>query len=266
MGNAAKDQRQLDVYGEMMDALHLARVTGVGPDESAWGVQRTVLDFLETHWQEPDHGIWEVRGPRRHFTHSKMMAWLAFDRGVKAVERFGLEGPANRWREIRDEIHAQVCREGFDAERGTFVQSYGSRAVDASLLLGSLIGFLPADDPRVAGTVDAIQADLTVDGLVLRYRGDQAVDGLEGPEGVFLACSFWLVDNLALLGRQDEAEQLFEHLLSLQNDVGLLAEQYDPKGKRMLGNFPQAFSHVALINTIRNLTAGNGPAQERSRL
>ncbi len=265
VGNAAMDQRQLDVYGEVMDALHLARVAGVEPDLSAWGVQRAVLDFLESHWQEPDRGIWEVRGPPRQFTHSKMMAWLAFDRGVKAVERFGLEGPVDRWRDIRDEIHTQVCREGFDAERGTFVQSYGSHEVDASLLLGPLIGFLAADDPRVAGTVEAIQADLAIDGLVRRYRADQAVDGLEGPEGVFLACSFWLVDNLALLGRQDEAEKLFEHLLSLQNDVGLLAEQYDPAGERMLGNFPQAFSHVALINTIRNLTARDGPARERAK-
>jgi len=264
IGNAAKDQRQLDVYGEVMDALHLARAAGVAPDESAWAVQRAILDFLQSHWAEPDQGIWEVRGPPRQFTFSKMMAWLAFDRGVKAVERFGLEGPVDRWRGIREEIHTQVCREGFDTERGTFVQSYGSREVDASLLLGPLIGFIPPDDPRVAGTVAAVQEDLTVGGLVRRYRPDKELDGLEGGEGVFLACSFWLVDNLALLGRQEEAEALFEHLLSLRNDVGLLAEQYDPEGKRMLGNFPQAFSHVAMINTIRNLAETGGPARQRA--
>jgi len=263
IGNAAATQYQLDVYGEVMDALHLTLTAGVDRNTRAWEVQSVLLDFLESNWQRPDEGIWEVRGPRRPFTHSKVMAWVAFDRAVKMVERFGLDGHLERWRGIRDEIHAEVCREGFDAARNTFVQYYGSKELDASLLLIPLTGFLPCEDPRVRGTVEAVESELMVDGLVLRYRTETHVDGLPAGEGVFLPCSFWLVDNLALLGRRADAVALFERLLSLCNDVGLIGEEYEVRGQRLLGNFPQALTHVALINSARNLSRPTGPLDRR---
>jgi GH15 family glucan-1,4-alpha-glucosidase len=256
IGNAAVGQFQLDVYGEVMDALHLARQTGIPSDEPSWDLQRALMDFLESNWREPDEGIWEVRGPRRHFTHSKVMAWAAVDRAVKAVEFYGQRGPLKRWRALRETIHREVLECGFDPELGTFVQFYGAKQADASLLMIPLVGFLPASDRRMRGTVAAIERELCPDGLVLRYApgGSESVDGLPAGEGTFLACSFWLADNLALLGRHDEARELFERLLDLRNDVGLLAEEYDAKTGRLLGNFPQAFSHVALVNTARQLS------------
>jgi GH15 family glucan-1,4-alpha-glucosidase len=267
VGNAAVGQFQLDVYGEVMDTLHLGRRIGLESDEPAWDLERALLEFLESNWREPDEGIWEIRGRRRHFTHSKVMAWVALDRAVKAVELAGLDGPVERWRALRREIHDEVCREGYDAERDTFVQSYGDQRLDANLLLIPLVGFLPATDPRMKSTVAAIQRELVVDGLVLRYHpeGSQEVDGLPPGEGTFLACSFWLADNLAMMGRRDEAAALFERLLALRNDVGLLAEEFDPRGGRQLGNFPQAFSHVALVNSARNLSDIPGPAWARHR-
>jgi len=267
VGNAAVEQFQLDVYGEVMDTLHLGRRIGLESDDLAWDLQRALLEFLEDHWRDPDEGIWEIRGPRRQFTHSKVMAWVALDRAVKAVELAGLEGPVDRWRALRREIHEEVCRNGYDAEHDTFVQYYGGKQVDASLLLIPLVGFLPASDPRMKATVAAIQRELMVDGLVHRYHpeGSEKVDGLPPGEGTFLACTFWLADNLAMMGRRDEACAIFERLLSLRNDVGLLAEQYDPHDGRQLGNFPQAFSHVALVNTARNLSASPGPAWARHR-
>jgi len=263
VGNAAALQLQLDVYGEVMDALHLARRVGLAPTEAGWALQRTLMGYLEKIWQEPDEGIWEVRGPRRHFTHSKVMAWVAFDRAVKGVEQFGLEGPLERWRAVRDRIHESVCREGFDAGVGAFVQSYGSKEIDSSLLMLPLVGFLPATDPRVLGTVRAIERSLLRDGFVARYATHPAVDGLPPGEGAFLPCSFWLADNYALQGRTAEAIEMFERLSGLANDVGLLSEEYDPVTRRLLGNFPQAFTHVSLINTALNLTAPRGPAEQR---
>ena len=254
VGNAASKQFQLDVYGEVMDTLHLARAAGLEPEPAAWRIQVALLQFLESNWQQPDDGIWEIRGPRRHFTHSKVMAWVAFDRAVKDIETFALDGPIERWREIRDAIHAQVCAAGYDARRNTFVQSYGTQHLDASLLLIPQVGFLPPDDPRVRGTVDAIERNLVVDGLVLRYSTATNVDALPPGEGTFLPCSFWLADSLALSGRRAEAEALFERLLALSNDVGLLSEEYDTRGRHMLGNFPQALTHMALINTARLLS------------
>ncbi|MCB2021877.1 MAG: glycoside hydrolase family 15 protein [Burkholderiaceae bacterium] len=265
VGNAAVDQLQLDVYGEVMDTLHLARCAGLDPESSAWRIQCALLSFLESNWQEPDEGIWEIRGPRRHFTHSKVMAWVAFDRAVKAVERFGLDGPVERWRKLRDEIHAEVCESGFDAERNTFVQSYETKCLDASLLLIVLVGFLPAEDERVRGTVEAIERELVVDGLVQRYATTAALDGLPPGEGVFLPCSFWLADNLHLIGREQEARALFERLLELRNDVGLLAEEYDPRSGHMLGNFPQALTHMALVNTARLLSLPVADAKTKAR-
>jgi GH15 family glucan-1,4-alpha-glucosidase len=255
-GNAAVNQFQLDVYGEVMDALYLARRVGLQHDETAWDLQRALMDFLESNWREPDEGLWEIRGPRRHFTHSKVMAWVAMDRAVKAVDLQQLEGPVQRWRALRREIHDEVCDQGFDAERNAFVQFYGGSQLDASLLMIPLVGFLPATDPRMRGTVKAVQRELSVDGLVLRYHpeGSADVDGLPPGEGAFLACSFWLADDLALMGRQREAREQFERLLSLRNDVGLLAEEYDPRSGRQLGNFPQAFSHVPLVNTASHLS------------
>ena len=263
IGNAAWEQFQLDVYGELMDALHLARRGGLAPDENAWRVERALTEHLESCWSEPDNGIWEMRGPKRHFTHSKVMAWVAVDRMVKAVERYGLQGPVERWRSLRGRIHEEVCRHGFDRERNSFVQYYGGGELDASLLMIALVGFLPPHDPRVKGTVEAIERDLVEEGFVLRYRTQPKVDGLPPGEAPFLACSFWLADNLALMGRWEDARLLFERLLSLRNDVGLLAEEYDPAAKRLLGNFPQAFSHVALINTASNLSQAQGPAKDR---
>src|SRR5690348_5980269 len=268
IGNAAHRQFQLDVYGEVMDALHLARRAGLHPDENAWRVQQALNDFLESAWKEPDEGIWEVRGPRRHFTHSKVMAWVAFDRGVQAVERFGRTGPVDRWRQVRAEIHDEVLRRGFDPELNSFVGFYGAKRVDASLLVIPLVGFLPADDPRMVGTVAAIERELVRDGFVQRYLTDekaQSIDGLPPGEGVFLPCTFWLVDNLALQGRLDEARELFERLLALRTDLGLLAEEYDPDLRRQLGNFPQAFTHVALVNTAFNLECAE-KRMERSAL
>jgi GH15 family glucan-1,4-alpha-glucosidase len=263
IGNAAHRQHQLDVYGEVMDALHLARRAGLPPSENAWRVQRAILDFLETDWPKPDEGIWEIRGPRRQFTHSKVMAWVAMDRAVKSVEAFGLEGPADRWRQIRARIHDDVCTNGFNRSVKSFVQYYGSTDPDASLLMLSLIGFLPATDPRIRGTVDYIQQRLVRRGFVDRYLTTPEIDGLPAGEGAFLLCTFWLADNLALQGRYEEAREIFERVLSLRNDVGLLSEQYDPVARRLLGNFPQAFSHVGLINTARNLTRHGGPAEDR---
>ncbi|HXI35696.1 MAG TPA: glycoside hydrolase family 15 protein, partial [Burkholderiales bacterium] len=264
IGNAAAGQLQLDVYGEVMDVLYQACKGGLAGSEATWGVQSALLAHLETIWRSADEGLWEVRGPRRHFTHSKIMCWVAFDRAVKLVEQFGMKGPVERWRELRARIHADVCANGFDAARGAFVQSYGVKALDASLLLIPITGFLPADDPRVIGTVRAIEKDLVVDGLVRRYHTHQADDGLPPGEGVFLACSFWLADNLLLQGRREEARRLFERLLALRNDVGLLAEEYDPAARRFLGNFPQAFSHVALVNTAMNLGEAEKPAEQRA--
>jgi len=254
VGNAAAEQFQLDVYGEVMDTLHLARSVGLKPAPHVWQIQKALLDFLDTHWHEPDEGIWEVRGPRRHFTHSKVMAWVAFDRAVKAVERFGFKGPVDAWRRTRDAIHAQVCEAGFDGRRNSFVQHYGSTELDASLLLIPMVGFLPPDDPRVHSTIDAIQRELVVDGLVLRYPTATGVDGLPPGEGTFLPCTFWLADSLAVIGRRDEAEAVFERLLTVCNEVGLLSEEFDPRTGRMLGNFPQALTHMALVNTARLLS------------
>jgi GH15 family glucan-1,4-alpha-glucosidase len=263
VGNAAYKQYQLDVYGELMDVLHLTRRLGLPPSEDAWRVQGAVMKFLERGWREPDEGIWEVRGPRRHFTHSKVMAWVAYDRSVADVERFGQQGPVEHWRRVREEIRAEVLAQGFDRERNSFVQYYGGTAPDASLLMLPALGFLPADDPRMIGTVDLIRRELESNGLLNRYPTVPDVDGLPPGEGAFLLCTFWLADVLALQGKRDEALRIFESLLALRNDVGLLAEQYDPVLRRQLGNFPQAFSHVGLINTARNLHSGGGPAEHR---
>lgn len=263
IGNAASAQFQLDVYGEVADALHYARRIGLDPDDNAWRVERAMVRFVESAWKEPDEGIWEVRGPRRLFTHSRVMAWVAVDRAVKAVERFGLEGPADQWRLLRQAIHDDVCRNGYDPGLGAFVQYYGSRLLDASLLMIPLVGFLPATDLRMLGTVRAIQEHLVSDGFVARYQTVPEVDGLPPGEGAFLPCTFWLADNLALQGRRPEARELFARLLTLRNDVGLLSEEYEPVSRRLLGNFPQAFTHMGLINTARNLARGGGPAEHR---
>jgi GH15 family glucan-1,4-alpha-glucosidase len=265
VGNAASRQFQLDVYGEVMDTLHLARVSGLDPEPAAWDLQVALLEFLESHWQLPDDGIWEVRGPQQHFTHSKIMAWVAFDRVIKDAERDGLEAPLERWKRTRDAIHAEVCARGFDAKRGSFVQSYESQHLDASLLLMPQVGFLPPDDPRVRGTIAAIERGLIVDGLVLRYSTETGVDALPAGEGTFLPCSFWLADCYALTGRRAEGEALFERLLALRNDVGLLAEEYDPRSRRMLGNFPQALTHMALVNTARLLSMPEAEAKSAAR-
>lgn len=254
IGNAASRQFQLDVFGEVMDCLHLARGAGLAPEPHAWELQKALLRFLGEHWGDPDEGIWEVRGPRRHFTHSKVMAWVAFDRAVKDAEHHRLDGPVDEWKRTRDQIHAQVCSQGVDAQRDCFVQYYGASHLDASLLLIPQVGFLPASDPRVQATIDAVQRELTHDGLVQRYATETGVDNLPAGEGTFLACSFWLADALALGGRYDEAEALFERLLGLRNEVGLLAEEYEPRERHMLGNFPQALSHMALIHTARLLS------------
>jgi GH15 family glucan-1,4-alpha-glucosidase len=265
VGNAAAEQFQLDVYGEVMDALALARDVTQRAHADAWGNQRVLLDFLEGAWSKPDEGLWEVRGERQHFVHSKVLAWVGFDRAVRAVERFGLKGDVDRWRALRDQVHDEVCRKGFDAERGTFTQAFGSRELDAATLLIAPVGFLPADDPRYLGTVDAVARELRVDGLVRRYDVAADVDGLGGTgEGAFLACSFWLADGLSLVGRRDEAHELFDRLLDLRNDVGLLAEEYDPVARRQLGNVPQAYSHVALINTALHLHGENRPVTRRA--
>jgi GH15 family glucan-1,4-alpha-glucosidase len=264
IGNAAHEQFQLDVYGEVIDTLHVARKYNLEANDEAWRLQGELMDFLESGWKQPDEGIWEVRGPRRHFTHSKVMAWVAVDRSVKDIRRRYGEGPLDRWVALRDEIHRDVCEHGFNAERNAFVQYYGSKSLDASLLMIPLVGFLPAKDPRVVSTVLAIQRELTYHGLVLRYPTETGVDGLPPGEGAFLPCTFWLADNLALAGRHQEARDLFKRLLDLRNDVGLLSEEYDPVARRQLGNFPQAFSHVSLVNTAHNLMPVEGPATHRS--
>jgi len=264
IGNAASEQFQLDVYGEVMDSFYSARKEKLDPEPEAEAVEQALMEFVGRAWKEPDDGIWEVRGPRRHFTHSKMMAWVAADRAVKLVEQFGNQGPVAQWKKLRDEIHADVLARGFSTSRNAFVQSYGSHDLDASLLMMPLIGFLPATDPRVMSTVAAIERELISDGLVKRYESHPEVDGLPPGEGTFLACTFWYADNLALMGRLDEAQEVFERLLSLRNDVGLLAEEYDTLNKRQLGNYPQAFSHVSLINTAHNLSLSKGPANRRA--
>jgi GH15 family glucan-1,4-alpha-glucosidase len=263
IGNAAYAQLQLDVFGEMMDALYHARRAGLPGSEAAWALQLKVLEHLESIWREPDSGIWEMRGPPRHFTYSKIMAWVAFDRAIKSAEEFGMSGPLEQWQRVRAEIHADVCRKGFDPERGCFVQAYGTKELDASLLLIPAVGFLPPADPRVRATVEAIERDLLIDGFVYRYRTTRSRDGLPPGEGAFLACSFWLADAYCLLGRTEEAERLFERLLGLRNDVGLLSEEYDAAGQRLLGNFPQAFSHISLINTAHNLSHPEKPSEKR---
>ena len=264
IGNAAHGQLQIDVYGEVMDALHQGRRGGLAPNDSAWALQRALLDHLERVWCEPDEGIWEVRGGRRPFTYSRVMAWVAFDRAIKGVEEFGLEGPVDHWRALRRRIHEDVCHHGFDESLGSFVQSYGSKHLDASLLLLPTVGFLPVTDPRIQGTVHAIEHSLLVHGLMLRYDTAAAGDGLPAGEGAFLACSFWLADVYVLMGRIDDARKLFRRLLALRNDVGLLAEEYDPAAGRQVGNFPQAFSHIALLNTAQNLSRTKKPAEQRS--
>jgi GH15 family glucan-1,4-alpha-glucosidase len=257
VGNAAAGQFQLDVWGEVLDGLHLARVEGVDALDAAWDMQRALLEFLEGHWDKPDDSLWEVRGGRHHFVHSKVMAWAGVDRGVQAIERFGLDGPADRWRAVRERIARDVLDHGYDPDRRTFTQFYGSHGLDAALLLIPRTGFLPWDDPRVVGTVEAVQRELLQDGLLLRYRPDaDHVDGLPGDEGAFLACSFWLVEALHGIGRGGAARDLFERLLALRSDLGLLAEEYDTTGHRQLGNYPQAFSHLGLVNAARRLDRG----------
>jgi GH15 family glucan-1,4-alpha-glucosidase len=259
IGNAASRQRQLDVYGEVLDALYHARLAGLEPSKDTWALIRKLLQWLEKGWREPDEGIWEVRGPRRHFTHSKVMAWVAFDRAVRMIEEDGLDGPVDRWRALREEIHDEVCREGLSEKLGAFTQSYGLDRLDASLLMIPLVGFLPADDERVVATVAAIERELVEDGLVARYRADEEntdVDGLPPGEATFLPCSFWLAQVYALQGRLDEAETLFERLLGLRNDLGLLSEEYDVKAGRLVGNFPQAFTHLTLVDAALTLDEG----------
>jgi GH15 family glucan-1,4-alpha-glucosidase len=268
VGNAASEQFQLDVYGELMDALHQARAHGIPPDEPAWGVQQVLLDFLESHWRDPDDGIWEVRGERRHFVHSKVMAWAAVDRAVKAVENFGLDGPVDDWKRLRGEIFDEVCDRGYDTRRDTFTQYYGSRELDAALLLMPAVGFLPAKDKRITGTVGAIERELCHDGFVRRYtmtKRTQRLDGLPPGEGAFLPCTFWLADAHLLAGQRDEGRAIFERLLGLRTDLGLLAEEYDPEAGRLVGNFPQALSHLALVNTALDLASDSGPSHRRGR-
>ncbi len=264
VGNAAHEQFQLDVYGEIMDADQLAITSCAGSSAESWHLRTALIEHLHQVWDQPDEGIWEVRGPRRHFTHSKVMAWVALDRAVKAIETHHERGPLDRWRKLRDRIHRDVCKQGFNRERNAFVQYYGTDTLDAALLMIPLVGFLPVDDPRVLGTLGAIQSELISHGLVMRYRTESDVDGLPVGEGVFLPCSFWLVDNLVLAGREQEARQLFERLVALCNDVGLISEEYDPVSRRMLGNFPQAFTHVSLLNSVHNLALADGPARKRS--
>jgi GH15 family glucan-1,4-alpha-glucosidase len=265
IGNAAHEQLQLDVYGEVMDALHQARVGGISASHEAWHFQQALMAHLETIWTLPDQGIWETRGRPQHFTHSKVMAWVAVDRAVRSMEEFNLSGPADEWRELRDRIHADVCENAYNKEMGAFVQAYGSRLIDASTLTIPLVGFLPANDPRVVGTVKAIERNLLVDGFVLRYDSAATDDGLPPGEGAFLACSFWLADNYALMGRHADARRMFDRLLGLRNDVGLLSEEYDQNLRRQVGNFPQGFSHVELLNTafILGRVAEPGPTGRR---
>ncbi|WP_134098988.1 glycoside hydrolase family 15 protein [Kribbella pratensis] len=262
IGNAAAEQLQIDVFGEVMDVLALAREHQIGATDEAWQVQRGLMAHLDDVWDQPDEGIWEVRGGRQHFTYSKVMAWVAFDRAARAVQRFGLNGPAKQWRARADEIHRAVCEQAYDADRNTFTQAYGSKALDAAVLLIPQVGFLPADDPRVVGTVDAVQRELASDGFVRRYLTEHTDDGINDSEGTFLICSFWLADALAMIGRVGEARDLYERLVALRNDVGLLAEEYDVASGRMLGNFPQAFSHLGLVNTAWHLTTAESPLRK----
>ena len=264
IGNAAHEQLQLDVYGEMSDALHQARRGGLGTRAPDWAFHRAVLGHLEEVWSRPDQGLWETRGEPRHFTYSKIMAWVAIDRGIRTIEETQLEGPLSRWRDIRRRIHDEVCACGYDKELGSFVQSYGSKELDASLLLLPTTGFLPPTDPRVRGTIEAVERHLFVDGFVLRYNTHTSGDGLPPGEGAFLACTFWLVDALLLIGREDDARRLFDRLLGLRNDVGLLSEEYDTNAHRLVGNFPQAFSHIALVNSAHNLARATKPAEQRA--
>jgi GH15 family glucan-1,4-alpha-glucosidase len=268
VGNAAFGQLQLDVYGEVLDALYQARRGGMAGSDDAWSLASALVNHLETIWQQPDEGIWEVRGDPQHFTHSKVMSWVALDRAIRATEEFGREGPVARWRATRQRIHDEVCARAFDVELNSFVQAYDSQQLDASVLLVPLVGFLPPDDPRVRGTVEAVERRLLVDGLVMRYDSRVTDDGLPPGEGAFLACSFWLADNYSLLGRVDDARALFERLLALRNDVGLLAEEYDPRLQRQVGNYPQAFSHLGLVDTALNLSgavpAARSPAVQRA--
>ncbi|HJU65773.1 MAG TPA: glycoside hydrolase family 15 protein [Gemmatimonadaceae bacterium] len=264
IGNAAHSQLQLDVFGEVLDVLYQARAGKLDGSEESWRLQQALVRHLESVWHLPDEGIWEVRGPRQHFTHSKVMAWVAVDRAIKSAKQFGLPGPVEDWRALKSRIHADVCRNAWDPALGSFVQAYGSTALDASLLLMALVGFLPVTDARVRGTVEAIEKRLMVDGLVHRYDTTATDDGLPVGEGAFIACSFWLADNYALLGRYADAREMFERLLELRNDVGLLSEQYDPRARRQLGNFPQAFSHLALVDTAFNLAHAERPAEQRA--
>ena len=261
IGNAASEQLQLDVYGEVASALHIARKHGLSPPHAGWEMQAAFLAHLETIWDQPDDGIWEVRGGRRQFTHSKVMAWVAVDRSIRDAEAFDAPAPLDHWRELRDRMHAEICAKGYDPARNTFTQSFGSPELDAALLLIPQVGFLPPDDKRVIGTVEAIERELLVDGFVLRYRTEAGSDGLPPGEGAFLPCSFWLVDAYALIGRHADAEALFERLGQFANDVGLLAEEYDPKAKRQVGNFPQAFSHLALVEAAVQLRGDGSPAR-----
>jgi GH15 family glucan-1,4-alpha-glucosidase len=264
IGNAAHEQFKLDVYGELMDSFEQARKGGLASTEGGWDMQLILLDHVADIWDDPDSGIWESRGPTRHYVYSKAMAWVCFDRGIKAVENHGLEGPIDDWRKIRDEIHADICAKGFDPARNSFKAAYDGQDLDASLLLLAQTGFLEADDPRFIGTVEAIEKALLRDGFVMRYNTHGTNDGLTPGEGAFLACSFWLCDAYMSIGRKDDAKKLFERLLAIRNDLGLLAEEYEPHEKRHQGNFPQAFSHVGLINTAFNLTRGDKPAEQRA--
>jgi GH15 family glucan-1,4-alpha-glucosidase len=266
VGNAAHNQFQIDVYGELMDAIYVARRTGMDHEEAIWDLQKLLLENLEGKWARPDSGLWEMRGEPRHFTHSRLMSWVAFDRAVKCVEQWDFQGPAARWRELRQQIRLEIETRGYDSDRNTFTQSYESKALDAALLLMPQVGFLPISDPRVLGTIDAIERHLSIDeNLIRRYRTEEADDGVAGDEGAFLLCSFWMVDALAMTGRAEDARRRFEFLLGLRNDVGLLSEEYDPVGRRLLGNFPQAFSHLGLISSAYNLARGSGgPAGDRA--
>jgi GH15 family glucan-1,4-alpha-glucosidase len=265
VGNAASEQFQLDVYGEVNDALLHAHLGGIPPEETALALQRALTDHVATVWEQPDQGIWEVRGEPQHFTYSKVMAWVAFDRALKTAEKFGLQGDQNHWREMRDLIHREVCEKAYDSQLGSFTQAFGSKELDASLLLLPLLGFLPWSDPRMVSTVTAIENHLTIGGLVLRYKTEQVDDGLPAGEGVFLACSFWMVNALKMIGRDDDARRLFDRLLGLRNDVGLLAEEYDPRAQRHLGNFPQALSHIALVNAAFEFMRASSPGQQRAK-
>jgi len=264
IGNAAHNQRQLDIFGEVMDALYQARKGGLAHYAAGWDLEQALLEHLEKIWPDRDNGLWEVRSGREHFTFSKVMAWVAFDRAIKSAEEFKLDGPVERWRRVRDHIHNDVCERGFDNEVVSFVRAYGSKELDASLLLLPAVGFLPPEDPRIRATVEAIERELVTNGLVLRYDTEKSDDGLPAGEGVFLACSFWLVDAYLMLGRREDAVRLFERLLSLRNDLGLLSEEYEPRSGRLVGNFPQAFSHLALVNSASNLAHYKKPAEQRS--